>query len=329
MEHDPLVYGEASMNIALIGAGAAGSACVSVLRSRGADFCIFEKSRGPGGRLATRRVSGVLPEGDLHYDHGAPVFSWSDNLTDQLSSHLKKETVKKFSIDTWVACPSMPQLVKDLLGGSTVRAQIEIDALEGSAGNWFLREKSRNDGSEATVHGPFTAVVLTAPAPQTRALLRNVECSWKNRLEAVSYDPCWALMVSLPRTTAPIQVPSEIFSSVICQSDKPGRTPSSDVQSWVGHASSEWSKAHLEHDQSAVQEALLIELRRVLGLSEIRPLHVAVHRWRYSTVANALHVTALADTQQGLFFASDACLGTGVAGAVESGLAIGRMVMQN
>jgi len=315
------------MKTALIGAGVAGAACVSVLRSRGADFCVFEKSRGPGGRLSTRRVSGVLPQGDLHYDHGAPAFTWSPELSAQLAAELKHETVRQLNPDAWVASPSMPQLVKDLLGGCPLSAQVEIDTLEGSTGQWYLKEKSKSDGNPPVLRSPFSAVVLTAPAPQTRALLRNVECSWKQKLDAVSYHPCWAVMASFAGAPAEIRETSNIFSSLVSQNSKPGRTLPEHVQCWVGHAHPEWSRAHLEAEAAVIQEKLLAELVRVLGLTSVQPLHAAVHRWRYSTVANPLHCTALADPVQRLFFAGDACLGTGVAGAVESGLEVGRMLI--
>jgi predicted NAD/FAD-dependent oxidoreductase len=223
----------------------------------------------------------------------------------------------------------MPQLVKDLLGGCSLSAPVEIDAVEGSPGNWFLREKAKAEGTEPGLHGPFTAVVLTAPAPQTFALLRNVECTWKSRLQAASYHPCWALMASFRNEKTKPQKSSDIFATIVSQNKKPGRKLPEDVQSWIAHATPEWSRSHLEDEAIVVQSKLLAELTRVLDLAELHPIHVAVHRWRYSTVANALSCTALSDAKQGLFFAGDACAGTGVAGAIESGLAVGQMLFSD
>ncbi|MFO8005299.1 NAD(P)-binding protein [Thioalkalivibrio sp.] len=57
------------MKIAIIGAGRAGLSAANRLREAGADCTVFEKSRGLGGRMATRRV------GSLQFDHGAQYFT--------------------------------------------------------------------------------------------------------------------------------------------------------------------------------------------------------------------------------------------------------------
>ncbi|MFN3164316.1 MAG: FAD-dependent oxidoreductase, partial [Pseudohongiellaceae bacterium] len=54
--------------IAIVGAGLAGIAAARQLAPL-ADVTVFEKSRGPGGRMATRRA------GDFQFDHGAQFFT--------------------------------------------------------------------------------------------------------------------------------------------------------------------------------------------------------------------------------------------------------------
>ena len=51
--------------VAIIGAGMAGLAAARLLREAGAGCMIFDKSRGLGGRMATRRA------GDFSFDHGS------------------------------------------------------------------------------------------------------------------------------------------------------------------------------------------------------------------------------------------------------------------
>ena len=61
-------------NVAVIGAGIAGSACARALTLAGHSVRGFDKSRGPGGRLATRRVEWVDRQGQActtRLDHGA------------------------------------------------------------------------------------------------------------------------------------------------------------------------------------------------------------------------------------------------------------------
>ena len=55
--------------IAVIGAGIAGLAAAQRLKKPELGITLFEKSRGLGGRMATRRVE------DLQFDHGAQYFT--------------------------------------------------------------------------------------------------------------------------------------------------------------------------------------------------------------------------------------------------------------
>lgn len=313
------------MKIALIGAGAAGAACVSVLRSRGADFCVFEKSRGVGGRLATRRISGCVPTGDIFYDHGTPQFNLSAPMLNQLLVSLKPQTIESWNNDSLIACPSMPQLVKDLLNQSQVTTNFEVDAIEGKAGKWFLREKKSPETSTAKTIGPFDQVILTAPGPQARAILRETNCSWKDQIETIAYSPCWVLMVSLSKNMSVNSRTSEIFQNKIYfQQSRPRRTYLENVFSWVAHASTEWTQTHLEQTPDDIHAALMKEFLDHFSATENQILHSVVHRWRYASVTNSLGCSHLADSDLGLFYAGDGCLGRGVEGALESGLALGQ-----
>ena len=67
--------------VAVIGAGVAGvagAACARALSLAGHSVRVFDKARGPGGRLATRRVEWVDRHGQARQaqlDHGAVGFT--------------------------------------------------------------------------------------------------------------------------------------------------------------------------------------------------------------------------------------------------------------
>src|SRR3546814_9540556 len=61
------------MRVAIIGAGISGLACARRLRDAGLEATLFDKSRGIGGRLATRRANPGNPE--VAFDHGATHFT--------------------------------------------------------------------------------------------------------------------------------------------------------------------------------------------------------------------------------------------------------------
>ena len=60
-------------NVAIIGAGISGLICARSLSDHGVEVSVFEKSRGVGGRMATRRTA----EGP-RFDHGAQYFTVRD-----------------------------------------------------------------------------------------------------------------------------------------------------------------------------------------------------------------------------------------------------------
>ena len=55
--------------VAVIGGGLSGLVCAGQWIERGRSVEVFDKARGPGGRMATRRRDTST------FDHGAPFFS--------------------------------------------------------------------------------------------------------------------------------------------------------------------------------------------------------------------------------------------------------------
>ncbi len=54
----------------------AGLACAQALVRSGAEVALFDKSRGVGGRMASRRVMTAL--GEVSFDHGAQYMTARD-----------------------------------------------------------------------------------------------------------------------------------------------------------------------------------------------------------------------------------------------------------
>ena len=84
--------------IAIIGAGLAGLTCGKALQQAGHDVVIFEKSRGIGGRLATRRAE------PFYFDHGVAAFTASDDDFQSFVNQLLAEGV----IAVWAVNQATP-----------------------------------------------------------------------------------------------------------------------------------------------------------------------------------------------------------------------------
>tara|TARA_A100001037_G_scaffold56671_1_gene48966 strand:+ start:8629 stop:9612 length:984 start_codon:yes stop_codon:yes gene_type:complete len=310
--------------IAVIGAGITGVSCAHRLALDGFRPTIFEKSRGLGGRLATRRL-----EGGLSMDHGAQyVTARSELFKDAVAGsvvagaaavwHPKVDESAIAGSDQWiVGAPGMNALVKPLAGGIDTRFTDTVSAIERESAGWRVR--TTNDA----VGQIFDVVVCTAPPPQTRSLLASHH-DFGEQLAGVAIAPCWALMMVFPK---PLDIAFEValpkggaIAWMARNSSKPSRTEGKEA--WVVHASPEWSEKHLECEKESVADMLLAEFRAAAGstLPEIETL--VAHRWRYALTTKPLGKPFLRSVDSTLFAGGDWCLGARVECGFESGRAI-------
>ena len=103
------------MKFAIVGAGIAGLACAELLAREGHAVQLFEKGRGPGGRLSTRRVETSL--GEATFDHGAQYLSPRDQ-----EFHAQLEAWEQLGVVApwppkvlgWVGVPQMSSIIKHM-----------------------------------------------------------------------------------------------------------------------------------------------------------------------------------------------------------------------
>jgi renalase len=320
-------------HVAVIGAGLAGLMAARQVAAHGAEVTVFEKSRAPGGRAATRR------HGDWQFDHGAQYFTHRDARVSGLIDTLRRAGVVapwsgqvvaiadrvtapvSDATTRWVAVPGMRALGVQLAHDVPVRLETTVRALVRNGTGWRLL------GDDDTPLGAFDQVLVATPAPQAHALLAPHAPAFAASLGAVVMHPCMALMVVLPRRPA---VPWDaafvnahaVLSWVARNASKPARAPH---ECWVAHATTAWSATHLEREPATLVPALLAALADVLG-QPLEPMHATAHRWRYALpAARSASGTdeAWFDRTLGLGVGGDWCAGGRVEGALTSGMALG------
>ncbi|MEM9739818.1 MAG: FAD-dependent oxidoreductase [Pseudomonadota bacterium] len=280
------------MAVAIIGAGLAGLTCADGLKARGADVVLFDKGRGPGGRMSTRRAETVL--GQVRFDHGAqyisaisPIFSEQLALWDQ-SGYLVRWQGRFVEIDAhgavrhaapkprWVGVPAMNSLIKALAEPLDVSWGARVEALQGGPGSWTLEFE---DGCSAA--GPFEAVILAIPAEQVGALLDGVAPEMSRVAASVVSAPSWTTMVAFEDSLAcdfeAARIDGSPMGWIACNTSKPERGR---AETWVIQASRDWSRDHLEDPAEDVTRALLETFIQLTGAPA--PVHAASHRWRFA-----------------------------------------------
>lgn len=327
----------------MIGAGAAGAECTRILEKAGVLATLVDKGRQAGGRMASRRVECELDGRTLEFafDHGAPAFSAGGaHLAARLDELNHKGVLATWAPtqrkgDDWVegerlwtGLPRMNALSTGLLG-TAVQRSTQVRALERRQECWFAQTVRWPDHEEEL--GPFDAVVSSAPAEQSKMLLGDAD-EFGGLWEQVRMDPAWTLMLGLCRRSPCYasywMSPRDPWALLVDEDSKPGRREAQDLQGWVAHASSEWSREHLEREPKWVVEELLPSLLDLLELSAHDVVSVQAHRWRYARVAKPAGQRCFWSDELRLGACGDWCLGDGIGAAMTSGRDVARRVLE-
>jgi renalase len=344
------------LNVLVVGGGMAGVACARTLLQAGHRVTVLEKSRGFGGRMATRRTEFG------GFDHGAQYFTVRDPRFETALRSNATQVVRPWSASTvrvldefghvlasappptephFVASPGMSALValwaeplhqpepQGLANATALMetrvTQIERDALHPH--QWQVRTEDNAGG--VRVLGGFDRVVLAIPHPQAHDLLRasGLAPALRQSLATVHVAPCWTLMVAYPQAMQPglphlgpqwnaARSTHHRISWLARESSKPGRDP---IERWTIQASPAWSAKHLEDDGERVKAKLLKGFAEITGI-RATPSHAVVHRWRFAQTQTPLGRPYLLDADLGIGLCGDWCLGHRVEDAFVSGL---------
>lgn len=277
--------------IAIIGAGLAGLSCATQLQAKGFKVQVFEKSRGPSGRMSTRNAEGWSA------DHGAQYFTARDPLfMDELNAWLTAGVAAKWhphlkvyedgqwresasNDQRYIGIPSMNSPGKYLAKSLDVIYSQTIHSIAHKNGKWTL--SSLENGK---LEGQFDFLVLAIPSPQAFALTNLVDQSIeaKNQVDMLG---CWTVMAafnekqSIPFDAAFIN--GEIISWLSRNNSKPQREGQ---ESWTIHANPQWSQEWIELDKDEASKPIL-ECAKRLGL-DCQHAVISIHRWRYASGSN-------------------------------------------
>jgi predicted NAD/FAD-dependent oxidoreductase len=314
----------------VVGAGISGLLAADALQREGWDVTVLEKSRGVGGRMATRRI------GRGTFDHGAQFFTvrgdrFAGLVDGWLAADAAAEWTRGFAdAKGWPNEDGHPRY-RGASGMTSVPEHIarEIDVRTGEG---VVRVDARGDGwevaSESGSRFDASALVLALPVPQALQIASSgdyrLQESARRRLEAVSYDPCLALMVSLDGPTSVpepggMQIKGEPLDW-ICDNQRKGI---SEVPAITIHAGPGWSRSHFEVEEAEIMKQLIPLAGDRLGTDLASSVvESSLARWRYSWVANAHPEPFLAaSVDPPLLFCGDAFGQPKVEGAALSGLA--------
>ena len=346
---------QAAVDVIVIGAGIAGLCAARELVAAGLRVLVLDKSRGIGGRMATRRVGAAV------CDHGAQFFTVRGDDFAAVVTAARRDA----AVATW--CDGFAQMEPD---GSLVAAGDGHPRWRGSRGmtdlpKWLAERLAAADGrceirSQATVKAVATVVggvrieledgtggrgtlfargaLLTAPVPQAIDLMTaggmlgpggGTDAAARDALATVAYDPCFALMLVLDRPSR-VPPPGGIQFAAgqqpiawLADNFQKGVSP---VPALTVHATGAFSRDHFATPPEEVATMLLDAARPWIdGDPATAVVEHSLHRWKFALPTTLIpEPLVVVSATPPVACCGDAFAGPRVEGAAASGLAAGR-----
>jgi renalase len=333
------------VDVAVVGAGLAGLVCARQLQYAGAEVTVIEKSRGLGGRLATRRLAQTWA------DHGVRYLESQGALTQQLlqgacdrailhpwmvpvASRMTNGSQVLLETPRYVSGVGMTAVAKALAEGLEIQRGKRVGAIAPTSSGWTLTcEEIATEPSQSSTEIHAEVLILMIPAPQALALLepladRAALIPILQALQAVEFDPCITAIAAYSTAnlrSAPIQglhlLDDPVLSWISIEASKQPR-PNEGASAVIVQSSAAFAWAHLDtSDLGPVGQTLLDKASHALGIDLTHPDLTQVHRWRYAFCRVPYPHPYLENLIEGqVICGGDWCGGRQVEQALESGV---------
>lgn len=307
-----------TQKIAVIGAGIAGLTASKMLAQKGFSIDVFDKGRGVGGRMSSRRTQwGYL-------DHGCQYFTVKDPLFKQfLQEYHSLMTIWKGRFFSWFQGDFQPitleksrylptvrmnNLCKQIASEANVSLQTPIVSLIREDDQWILTDDNSN------CYGGYDWVIVTAPPRQTYDLIKN-HSHIAQEVGAIEMSPSYSLMLVLAKDQdfgfEGLQLEHPVLGWIGINSSKPNRGKS---LSLVIQSNFNWAENNLDCDRILIAETMKKEAKKVLSADFESIIYESLHLWRYALPKSINSQGYYLDKKEKLAICGDWCL----SGKVES-----------
>src|SRR5688500_6036964 len=319
------------MRIGVVGAGVAGLSAAGALTAHGHDVVVFEKSRTPGGRVATRQLHTIeMPRGlagaSLAFDHGAQYFTVRD---DRFSM-----TVAEWQRDRVVAKWTGRVVTFDDEGGEDVDEGTDryvgtpgMSAIGAAMADRLDVTYGQRIESLQPMLDSFDRVIVATPPAHAGPLVAHVP-ALATRIAGVIMKPSWTVMAAFEEKVAARFDAAFVNGSALGWIARNTSKPKRDwkVDAWVLQATTAWSAAHADDRPDDVGAFLMEGFEDLVRAGLPRAFYATVHRWRYATADPPLAVGAIHDSESRITVCGDWCLGARIEDAFLSGLKAAELV---
>ena len=187
--------------IAIIGAGMTSLTLSSILRKK-FNITIFEKSRGVGGRMSTRRAEPYF------FNHGAQYFKinnekfrvflrpffheniirpWNANYAVIKNKVVIKREKWEDKTSHYIAYPKMNSVIKHLANDFSINLSSKVERIEKISNEWFVYDDNNS------AYGPYDWIIFTIPPLQVTEILKSFK--YLNIIKKIKMRSCFSLML--------------------------------------------------------------------------------------------------------------------------------------
>ena len=279
------------VKIAIIGAGISGLALANTIKNN-ADVELFEKSRGFGGRVATRRA------GDFSFDHGAQFFKaktvefqnyiqpmldqniielWKAQFIEIIDGKITNKRTWGNDPANYVGTPSMNSIGKYMANSLNVQLSKKVEKIS-KENRWVLYDENNE------ILGEYDWVFSSIPPLQAQQIFPDLKVIFPN-IPEYEMLACFSLMLGYKQ---PLELDFDAalvkgfdISWVSVNSSKPSRDKNYTL---LVHSTNKWAQENIDKDRDWVKNYLCDELKKIIPIKTEKAEYIGLQGWRYANI---------------------------------------------
>jgi predicted NAD/FAD-dependent oxidoreductase len=228
-------------------------------------------------------------------------------------------------VDRYVGVPKMTTPAAFISGGLSIRKKTTIESVfirPQSYPRWSLESKE-----SGVIKSNFNIIIAAIPAPQALKLFKENSPELTEIARSTKMSGSWAVMLNFEK-----KVDLDFDAAFVNRgplrwmarnSSKPQR---GDAETWVLHATSEWTESHLNITKKEAADLLITEF---IALGGAIPVQSQAHLWRYAEATPSLDRGYAWDKEKNLGICADWLNNGRVEGAWLSGRKLAEHIIKS
>ena len=311
------------LNVAVIGAGITGITLANLLHKK-VNLTVFEKSRGVGGRMATRRAE------PYQFNHGTQYFKIeNEEFKDFMQPLMRNKIIKPlrtnyieifnkkvikrtkmYNQKYYTAESNMNSVVKYLINNKFyIKLLCKIEKTIKKNGKWFIID------SENLSYGPYDWLFITIPSDQAIEILNN-DFKLLNIIKKLKMRSCFSLMLGFDKIKE-----FDFDTALFLDEDVQWLSISKKIlekkkyYNLLINSSYNFAEQNINGSKDKISDYLIKQVSDILKCELNNYKHKALHFWKYAMSEKNNNLGSLLDEDLKVIVCGDWCMNGKVEGS--------------